>query len=141
MLNKYPLWKYLLVGFVLIVGIYYSLPNLYPNDAAVQIRATQAGLVVNEKTLERAEEVLDEANIEYFGAEVSEQSLLVRLYNSEDQLKAKAALQTGLGSEYIIALNLGTDNARLAVGAGRQTNGAGPRSFRRRTLPNGSRYG
>jgi preprotein translocase subunit SecD len=106
MLNKYPLWKYLLIAFVMIVGIYYSLPNLYPNDAAVQIRATQAGLVVNEKTLERAEEILNDAGIEYFGAEVSDQSLLLRLYNSEDQLKAKAALQTGLGNEYIIALNL-----------------------------------
>ncbi|TCS43133.1 protein translocase subunit SecD [Reinekea marinisedimentorum] len=118
MLNKYPLWKYLLVGFVMIVGIYYSLPNLYPNDSAVQIRATQAGLVVNDKTLERAEEVLDEAGIEYFGAEVSEQSLLVRLYSSEDQLKAKAALQTGLGSEYIIALNLAptTPDWLLALG-------------------------
>lgn len=106
MLNKYPLWKYVLIGLVLLLGIYYSLPNLYPNDSAVQIRATRAGLVINDRTREKAQEILDNKNIQYFGAEVSEQSLLIRLYSGEDQLLAKAALQSGLGSDYIIALNL-----------------------------------
>ena len=49
MLNKYPLWKYLIIGFILVIGVYYSLPNLYPNDPAVQIRATKAGVIVNNK--------------------------------------------------------------------------------------------
>jgi preprotein translocase subunit SecD len=106
MLNKYPLWKYLLIGFVLLLGIYYSLPNLYPNDPAVQIRATQAGLIVNETTLNRATQVLEEADIAYFGAEVQEQSLLIRLNTNEDQLLAKAVLTTGMGADYVIALNL-----------------------------------
>lgn len=106
MLNKYPLWKYLLIGFVLVLGVYYSLPNLYPNDPAVQIRATQAGLIVNETTLNKATQVLEEADIAYFGAEVQEQSLLIRLNSNEDQLLAKAVLTTGMGTDYVIALNL-----------------------------------
>ncbi len=106
MLNKYPLWKYLLIGFVLIVGVYYSLPNLYPNDPAVQIRATKAGTIVNQTTLNQATKALDEADIRYFGAEVQEQSLLIRLYSNEDQLLAKTALTNGMGTGYIIALNL-----------------------------------
>lgn len=106
MLNKYPLWKYLLIGFVLVLGIYYSLPNLYPNDPAIQVRGANAGLVVTDVTLNRAESVLDEANIEHFGGEIQSQSLLIRLTSNEDQLLAKAALQKGLGNDYVVALNL-----------------------------------
>jgi preprotein translocase subunit SecD len=106
MLNKYPLWKYLLIGFVLVLGIYYSLPNLYPNDPAIQIRGASAGLVVTDVTLNKAESVLNEANIEHFGGEIQSQSILLRLTSNEDQLLAKAALQKGLGNDYVIALNL-----------------------------------
>lgn len=106
MLNKYPMWKYLLIGFILIIGVYYSLPNFYPNDPAVQIRATEAGVIVNERTLNQATAILNNEQIEYFGAEVQQQSLLIRLYSNEDQLLAKSVLQTGLGADYIIALNL-----------------------------------
>lgn len=106
MLNKYPLWKYLLIVAILAVGVYYSLPNLYPNDPAVQIRGTAAGTVMNEQTLKAATDALEAQDIAYFGAEVQEQSLLIRLYSNEDQLLAKAALTTGLGADYVIALNL-----------------------------------
>ncbi|EAR08844.1 protein translocase subunit SecD [Reinekea blandensis] len=106
MLNKYPLWKYLLIAAVLLFGIYYSLPNLYPNDPAIQIRATQAGVIVNNATLNQATDLLEENDIAYFGEEVQEQSLLIRLYSNEDQLLAKSILTTGLGGEFVIALNL-----------------------------------
>lgn len=106
MLNKYPLWKYLLIAAVLLFGIYYSLPNLYPDDPAIQIRATQAGLIVNEQTLNQATDILEENDIAYFGEEVQEQSLLIRLYSNEDQLLAKSVLTTGLGGDFVIALNL-----------------------------------
>lgn len=120
MLNKYPVWKYLIIGVVLLLGIYYSLPNLYPNDPAVQIRATQAGVIVNERTLEIAEGILDEEGIAHFGADVQEQALLIRLNSNEDQLLAKAVLQTGLGPDYIIALNLApTTPSWLTAGGGK----------------------
>lgn len=120
MLNKYPLWKYLIIGVVLLLGVYYSLPNLYPNDPAVQIRATQAGVIVNERTLQVAENILDEEGITHFGADVQEQALLIRLNSNEDQLLAKAVLQTGLGPDYIIALNLApTTPSWLTAGGGK----------------------
>ncbi|MDX1342226.1 MAG: protein translocase subunit SecD [Reinekea sp.] len=106
MLNKYPLWKNLLVIAVLLFGVYYSLPNLYKNDYAVQIRATQAGVIVNDTTLQKATNVLDDAGLTYFGAEVQEQSLLIRLHSNDDQLKAKAALTREMGTDFLIALNL-----------------------------------
>ncbi|WP_196159881.1 protein translocase subunit SecD [Reinekea sp. G2M2-21] len=106
MLNKYPLWKNLLVIAVLLFGVYYSLPNLYKNDYAVQIRATQAGVIVNDTTLKKATNVLDDAGLTYFGAEVQEQSLLIRLHSNDEQLKAKAALTREMGTDFLIALNL-----------------------------------
>lgn len=120
MLNKYPLWKYLVIGVALLLGLYYSLPNLYPNDPAVQIRATDAGVVMTQQTLVEAERLLDDEGIDHFGADVQEQALLIRLNSNEDQLLAKAALQTGLGSDYIIALNLApTTPSWLTMGGGK----------------------
>ena len=106
MLNKYPLWKYLLIGLVILFGIYYSLPNLYKPDPAVQIRAVQSGVIVNETTLSKTTNILDEAGIAYFGAEVQDQSLLIRLNSNGEQLLAKAALTKELGNDFLIALNL-----------------------------------
>jgi preprotein translocase subunit SecD len=118
MLNKYPLWKYLLISFVLLLGIYYSLPNLYPNDPAIQIRATQAGTIINQTTLNQATGILDDENISYFGAEVQEQSLLIRVNNTDDQLLAKAKLTDAMGTDFVIALNLAptTPNWLTALG-------------------------
>lgn len=106
MLNRYPLWKYALIGLVLIVGVFYSLPNMFPNDPAVQIRATEAGVILNNTTLQQATAALEAADIPYFGAEVQAQSLLLRLYSDLDQLNAKAVLTTAMGGDYVVALNL-----------------------------------
>ena len=60
MLNKYPLWKYLLVLFVAAMGVVYALPNLYPPDAAVQITPAKSGDAVDEYTLNKALKTLEE---------------------------------------------------------------------------------
>lgn len=105
MLNKYPAWKYALIVAVLVLGIIYSLPNLFPADPAVQIQGADAGMVMNQTTLNRATELLAEEDIPHFGAEISGQAALIRVTSNEDQLRAKAAIQSGLGSDYIVALN------------------------------------
>ena len=56
MLNRYPLWKYLLILVVLLVGLIYSLPNLYPEDPAVQISSSQGDSALNETQLERVQQ-------------------------------------------------------------------------------------
>jgi len=119
MLNKYPLWKYAIVVVVLALGILYSLPNLFPADPAVQVRGADAGMVMNQTSLNRITNLLDEAGIDHFGEEVVGQSALVRLNSNDDQLDAKAAIQRGLGSDYIVALNLAptTPNWLTALGA------------------------
>ncbi|PTY35905.1 protein-export membrane protein SecD [Saccharospirillum sp. MSK14-1] len=119
MLNKYPLWKYAIVVVVLALGILYSLPNLFPADPAVQVRGADAGMVMNQTSLNRITSLLDDADIDHFGEEIVGQSALVRLNSNDDQLDAKAAIQRGLGSDYIVALNLAptTPDWLTAIGA------------------------
>lgn len=106
-MNRYPLWKYLLILIITGLGLLYAAPNLYRPDPAVQISGQSSALKVDQDVLGRAEKALDEADIAYFGGEVQEKSVLLRLKSIEEQLPAKRAIQEALGqSEYVVALNL-----------------------------------
>ena len=107
MLNKYPLWKYLLILVVLAVGFIYSAPNLYPDDPAVQISGASSALHVSQADLDRATKALTDAGIAVKGGSLGEKgSALVRLTNQEDQLPAKDVVRKTLGDDYVVALNL-----------------------------------
>ena len=107
-MNKYPIWKYLLLITVLAGSLIYALPNLYEPDPAVQISGQSGATEILPRTLEITQRALDEAGITYFGGVVSEdaKSALIRLETMSDQLLAKSAIQRALGSEYVVALNL-----------------------------------
>ena len=106
MLNRYPLWKYLVILVVVAVGIIYALPNLYPDDPAVQISGTSSSQVVGQPTLDKATAILEKADIAIKGEEVNKGSVLIRLENSEQQLLARALIKDSLGDDYVVALNL-----------------------------------
>ncbi|CAB5555670.1 preprotein translocase subunit SecD [Pseudomonas putida] len=107
MLNKYPLWKYLLILVVLAIGFIYSAPNLYPDDPAVQISGASSALHVSQSDLDRATKALTDAGIAVKGGSLGEKgSALVRLTNQEDQLPAKDVVRKALGDDYVVALNL-----------------------------------
>lgn len=106
MLNKYPLWKYLLILLVLALGIVYALPNLYPDDPALQISTQKATTVVDQQTLEKAEAALSKAKINLKKAELTSAGGTLRFYNGEDQLAAKPVVAAALGDGYVSALNL-----------------------------------
>jgi len=108
MLNKYPLWKYLLVLFVVSIGVLYASPNLYAPDPALQIAGQSSAQLMDDKILKRALVALDDAGIEYFGETINPQgrSALIRLADSEEQLKAQARVSRALGDGFIVALNL-----------------------------------
>lgn len=107
MLNKYPLWKYLLILAVLAIGFIYSAPNLYPDDPAVQISGASSALHVGQADLDRATKALTDAGIAVKGGSLGEKgSALVRLTNQEDQLPAKDVVRKALGDDYVVALNL-----------------------------------
>lgn len=108
MLNKYPLWKYLLIAVVLIVSLIYSAPNLYPDDPAIQISGASSAQTIAQADLDRVSKALAEAGIEVKASNVGEQgrSGLVRLENQGDQLPAKDVVRKTLGDNYVVALNL-----------------------------------
>jgi preprotein translocase subunit SecD len=108
MLNRYPLWKNLLILGVVLFGLYYAAPNLYAPDPALQIGGASGSQEISEQDLTRANAALDEAGIAYFGEEIqgSGKSALIRLRNRDDQLRAQAVLARAMGDSYIVALNL-----------------------------------
>jgi preprotein translocase subunit SecD len=108
MLNRYPLWKYLLILAVALFGIYYAAPNVYTPDPALQIAGTSSSQDITREILSRAEEALSEAGIEYFGEEVQNngKSALLRLTDRDAQLKAQSIVSRALGDSFIVALNL-----------------------------------
>ena len=104
-MNKYPLWRYLLILAVILPGLIYALPNLYGDDPAIQISATRT-TKVNAETLTRVEQVLKQANLAHTPGELDEKGLKVRFAETETQLKARDLVQTALGENYTVALNL-----------------------------------
>ncbi|MHC5348963.1 protein translocase subunit SecD [Metapseudomonas furukawaii] len=106
MLNKYPLWKYLLILAVLAIGLVYSAPNLYPDDPAIQITGTSTALKIQQADLDKAGDALKQAGIELKAASLSETGGLLRLNKLADQLPAKDAIRKALGDDYVVALNL-----------------------------------
>jgi preprotein translocase subunit SecD len=108
MLNKYPLWKYILILAVLVVGFIYSAPNLYPDDPAIQVSGASTALQVNQADLDRVSKALTDAGIAVKGASLAENGKggLLRLTKQEDQLPAKDVARKALGDDYVVALNL-----------------------------------
>lgn len=108
MLNKYPLWKYILILAVLAIGFIYSAPNLYPDDPAIQVSGASTALQVTQADLDRASKALTDAGIEVKGASLAQNGKggLLRLVKKDDQLPAKDVVRKALGDDYVVALNL-----------------------------------
>ena len=103
---RYPLWKYLLIGLVIVVSAIYALPNLYGETPAVQVSTNRQSIHIDQTTEQAVEEALKAANIQHNGMFIADGSLRVRLPNEELQSKARDAIEQKLGDNYIIALNL-----------------------------------
>lgn len=105
MLNRYPLWKNLMVIFVVAIGILYALPNLYGEDPAVQISGTR-GQEANSAVLSDVQSVLKDNNLTTKSIVLESGSILVRFNNTDTQLLAKDKITEKLGTNYSVALNL-----------------------------------
>ncbi|WP_462382084.1 protein translocase subunit SecD [Pseudomonas sp. Marseille-QA0892] len=106
MLNKFPLWKYLLIVAVLAIGLVYSAPNLYPNDPAIQISGTSTARNITESDVDRAAQALRDAGIEVKSGAIEQNAGLIRLTALGDQLPAKDVVSRTLGDGFVVALNL-----------------------------------
>lgn len=105
MLNKFPLWKNLLVIVVIAVAALFALPNLYGEDYAVQVSATRT-TSINNTTLGQVEQALQAAQIVPKSVVIEGDQVLVRVANDTDQLQARDSLMKALGNQYVVALNL-----------------------------------
>jgi len=104
MLNKFPLWKNLVVVGILVLAFIYASPNLYPDDPALQI--SHENDPITDVDIGMVTDALRAADLAWFGDEINSNGGLVRFASLEDQLRAKALIEQTLGSGYIIALNL-----------------------------------
>ena len=105
MLNRFPLWKNVLIVAVVVFGLVYALPNLFGEDPSVQISPLR-NAEIDKTTVVRVEQKLDEVGIEPLRIELGTNRLLVRFADTESQLKAADLLRAELSNQYTVALNL-----------------------------------
>ncbi|MFO7808955.1 protein translocase subunit SecD [Guyparkeria sp.] len=103
-MNRYPLWKNLIVVVVVLVGLFYALPNFFGEEPALQISKRDGGM--EQAALSEAQSALRAAGIEYIRADVQDDSGLIRFNSTDDQLEAVDVVRAALGGDYPVALNL-----------------------------------
>ncbi|WP_286222605.1 protein translocase subunit SecD [Marinobacter apostichopi] len=120
MLNKYPLWKNLVILVALVIGFIYALPNLFPDDHAIQITGARSSTEVNSTVLDRAVKALESEGIEVKSSSLQDRDALIRLTNGDDQLQARPIVQSALSNDYLVALNMAasTPDWLKSLGAG-----------------------
>ena len=117
-MNSYPLWKYLLLLFVLAAGVLYALPNLYGEQPAVQV-SQASGESANQALVQRVKRTLVQADMAPTDITLEDGRLLALYKSTASQLKAAGVLKRQLGNDFTIALNLApsTPDWLRAVGA------------------------
>ncbi len=110
-MNRYPLWKYIIVAVALVIGFIYTLPNFFGEAPAVQVSSAKATLKIDLATLERVDNALKSAGIESSGTFLDTTGVKVRLKDTDTQLKAKDLLEKQFNPnasdpQYVVALNL-----------------------------------
>ncbi|MBN8447560.1 MAG: protein translocase subunit SecD [Candidatus Accumulibacter sp.] len=116
-MNRYPLWKYVIVALALLFGLVYTLPNFFGESPAVQVSSAKATLKIDEKTRERVARVLQTAGIESNGIFLDSNGVKVRLQTTDSQLQAKDLLEKQFNPDagdpqYVVALNLLSSSPR-----------------------------
>jgi preprotein translocase subunit SecD len=110
-MNRYPLWKYIVVALALVVGFIYTLPNFFGESPAVQLSSVKATIKVDTRTLERVESTLKAASVTHDGIFLDATGVKVRLKDTDQQLKVKDVLEKQFNPDaqdpqYVVALNL-----------------------------------
>ncbi len=120
MLNRFPLWKSLMIVVTLLFAAISALPNLYPDDFAVQVSGSKQDFKVDDRTLARVTAALDNNQIEYKSLEAEEGKGLIRFADGDAQLRGREVVARILGENYTVALNLAptTPGWLTDIGAG-----------------------
>ncbi len=105
-MNRYPLWKYIVVAAALVLGLFYTLPNFFGEVPAVQVSPLRATLKADTALMGRVEDILKKGGFQPDGIFLDPQSVKVRFADTDTQIRAKDVLQSQLGENYVVALNL-----------------------------------
>ena len=117
-MNRYSLWQYLLIAATLVVGLVYTLPNFFGEVPAVQVQPQRATLKADSTLMGRVEDVLKKGNIAPTGLFLDAASVKARFPDTDTQLRAKDLLQSQLGEDYVVALNLLSNSPRWLASIG-----------------------
>ena len=105
-MNRFSIWTYLLIVFVLVFGALYSLPNLYPANPSIQIAYTQSGQAADTDLLNKVNTLIAENGINAKDVSLKENNIVAQFNDLDAQLKAKTVIQRALLDQVIVALNL-----------------------------------
>ena len=105
-MNRYPMWKNILVAIMILIGLIYTIPNFFGESPAVQITTTKSTSTLNPALLAQVEDIFKQEKIQYDGVYLDARGVKARFANTDTQIRAKDVLQASLGSDYTVALNL-----------------------------------
>jgi len=105
-MNRYPLWKYILILTALLFGAVYAMPNFFGESPAVQVSPTKSDGKVDPALLGQVETVLKANQLTYDAVFLDPTGVKVRFSDTDTQIKAKDVLASKLGRDYVVALNL-----------------------------------
>jgi len=108
-MNRYPLWKYAIIAFALIIGFIYTLPNFFGEAPAVQVSSGRATIKINADLVPRIESALQQGGIKADFVQFEGNSIKARFIDTDTQIKARDAIARALNTEpsdpsYIVAL-------------------------------------
>jgi preprotein translocase subunit SecD len=105
-MNRYPMWKNIFVAIMILIGLIYTIPNFFGESPAVQITPAKSTTKLDSALLGQVEAIFKQEKIEYDGVYLDARGVKARFANTDTQIKAKDVLQTNLGKDYTVALNL-----------------------------------
>jgi preprotein translocase subunit SecD len=105
---EFPRWKHVLIALVLLVSLFYALPNIYPQDPAVQVAANR-GAVVNDELVAKVRGLLDGQKVPYKSVAIEGKHLVVRLTETDLQARAADTVRPALGSDFTVAQSLASN--------------------------------
>ena len=104
-MNRYPLWKYLIIAVALVIGALYALPNLFGESPAVQVSAGRASVRIDTTTVTRVEQALTEQGVSASLIQFEGNSVRARFETTDDQIKARDL--PGPLQNLVLQLNVG----------------------------------
>ena len=110
-MNRYPVWKYAIIVIAMLLGVVYTLPNFFGEAPAVQVSSSKSTIKVDTQVLQKVEDALKAASLLPQTVSLEGSSIRARFENTDQQLKAKDAIQKALTPEFgdspfVVALNL-----------------------------------